>query len=194
MNVYIWEDVFWEYSYSFVNKSTSQLQTDWWTWNGMWYPKFNSYWFYDWTSWGGVSTFKQDTIQNYITKANKITLTMTSNRVSWNMYFQFWIHKSISWGASSWLIEIYNWYDSRKVTLRWTNLYSTTATTGSLTQSLVFDIANKTWSVSDGSYSNNGTLTDTQIGYIQQCIWFHASAGINWSGSWWNTNIKIAIE
>ena len=159
---------YYEYSYDFRNKSTSQITADGWTYDNA--PSFNSDGMY-YNNWPSRNT----KILNYnISSAKKITLK-ANFKITWSTYALGVVLIKVSDvtyntgmyidGSPVQQVQI----SGSVVTQYWTSKSSWT-----YTETMEFDFENKTYTFS-GLFASSWSLTDSQISWIKNTDWLRVN-------------------
>lgn len=200
MNVYIWTSgvlkndyigEVYEYSYDFRNKTLSQVQNDWWTfqeWSGT--VAFNSNWVYLRST---SYNLRMRNVKGPWTNANKITMTMTATVWTWSATFKLSTSNNADTNTTS--INIDSNRNKQELIIYW-NWYSFSwLSSWTYTQKVVLDLVNKTYTLSCTWKSDNTwSITDEQI------AWIKANAKTVWVYIWKSStgtvirDIKILVE
>lgn len=188
MGVYLWNNVY-EYSYDFRNKSSTILTNDGWT-TVKGTPSFSGY---------GVRWVDTRLTRDLpsLTNAKKIIFYCSGTVVDGNIACR--VANSVTSSSSVWVsgvsLEVGN--NQRQVRIYDTNTNYSGLSTWTYTSSLVFDLANKTFTLTTSWLTTQTwTITDTQISNIRantkKIYIFVDSQGSN--TSWGLATMWITIE
>ena len=175
MNVYIWTSgtlknayigEVYEYSYDFRNKTNSQLQTDWWTLDDSSHTAYNSNGVYSTTNVTVRATRSLPSLVN----AKKITfnevMVVASTSYGSGASFRSYTGTTATKQKIFWIIV----NKDQGYNMKWGYVVSSTqnfkqdiTTTGTKTNSLVYDLVNKTITYTLDWTTYTGTLTDSNI-------------------------------
>ena len=187
-----------EYSYDFVWKTTSQMETDGWIFYGNKnYATFNTNWINSTSQ--DVAIFAWiENLSSAISNAKKITISSTWNLVNW-----FRNELSLYSGYSSWWTGKYwqsmsNAENKMYAVINDNFIATNMSVSWIITETIEIDLENGTWNVSaTNGYSNSWTLSSSDISNIRnnsKWIWIFPWWWWAWNSNWWMTNLSIKIE
>ena len=180
------------YSYSFIWKTISWIQQDWWTlFLNSSYAQITAYWL---SSINAESIMiKQENLSSILPNAKSVELQMTVSLLSSDSAYRISMYRTadqysradVSW---PWISRTQS-----QTTVYWTNYTDSHSSSSTLTITTTFDFVNKTWKTETTNwYSRNWTLSDTQISNIKNnSKWLYLSA--SW-WSWWIWSMRIIVK
>ena len=198
MGVYLYNNTY-EYSYDFRNKTTSLMEADGWTFIlNKSSAVFNS----NWLNGSSIDVSVMAKIENLSTimpNAKKVTLSMNGNLTN-KISTRLSLYNVATSSTRSWVTwpRASNSESKIQTSIYWTNTTSSATVSWVITVTTILDLENWTWTTtSSAGYSNNGTLSSSDINNIKNnSIWFYVSSWWTTGGSnaWGLSSINLQIE